>query len=127
MISDEYLEHRLEEWADWVVRIDTNCMGYPRKTLEARLRDEGGVLISGTGFYCPPGNERAEEIERFVGDLYQQNKLLAIALRVYYLDEKSTLGHKAKKAGVSLAQYKIYLNMAKMWLAGRLSGSQEFK
>ena len=120
MISDEYLDERIEEWADWVVRLDNHGLGYPHRTLEARLRDEGGVLISGTGYYCPPGNERAEEIERFIAELHKRNEELAIALRVYYLETGFTK-HKAKKIKLSVTQFKIYVRMARMWLAGKLS------
>ena len=120
-ITDEYLEDRLDEWADWSLRIEDNGLGYPRRTIEARLRDEGGVLISGTGCRPLPVHEKAEEMERFIVELYKHKDVLGKALRTQYL-EVGTVKYKAKKANTSLSQFKVYVKMAKTWLAGRLSG-----
>ncbi|MCE3238127.1 MAG: hypothetical protein K0R24_1108 [Gammaproteobacteria bacterium] len=120
IISEHYLDNRLEEWADWLIRYNHHGLGYPSKTIEARLRDEGGVLISGTGIHYPPSNERAEEMERLVVELDAHNKQLATVLRVYYLDP-GLIKHKAKKANVSFSQFKVCVKMAKTWLSGRLS------
>ena len=122
MISDEYLDRRIDEWADWVARVDTNGLGFPNKSVEQRLREQGGVLISGTGLKLPPSNERAEEMERLIGDLHQSNPDLANALRAKYLTS-GEVKQKAKRLGISAASFTVYVKMAKIWLAGRLSAN----
>ncbi len=123
-ISDTYLEERLNEWADWIVRYNAYGVGYPHKTIEARLREEGGILISGTGQFHPPTNPRAEEIERCLTVLNEQIPKLANAVRAYYL-EPGLIKHRAKKAGCSYSQFRVLVDMAKVWLKGRLSAIYE--
>ena len=123
-LSDAYLEDRLTEWADWIVRYNAYGVGYPSKTIEARLRDEGGVLISGTGQFYPPTNPRAEEIEQCIKALNEQIPKLAKAVRAYYL-EPGLIKHRARKAGCSYSQFRVLVDMAKVWLKGRLSAMYE--
>ena len=67
-------------------------------------------------------NPDAEEIEKQICILAKQTKMLADALRVYYLTV-GTMEQKAKKINTSYTQLKVHLNMAKQWLAGRLTQS----
>lgn len=57
-----YIESVLWIWADWNSR-GADALGYPRKTVEARLMAEGCVLIKGTGLRREPTNELAESVE----------------------------------------------------------------
>ena len=120
-----YLEERLTEWSDWIIRCNSYGVGYPRKTIEARLHEEGGILISGTGRYYPPTNPRAEEIEQCIKALNEEIPKLAKVIRVFYL-ETGLIKHRAKKAGCSYSQFKVLVDMAKAWLKGRLGAIQEY-
>ena len=80
----------------------------------------GGYLIKTTGPIYPPENAEAEEIEALVSEIARQTPKLAQALRAQYFD-RGTLPFKARKIGVSRTQFKVYVDMGKQWLAGRLS------
>jgi len=116
----QYVERRLEEWADWYLRYNDFGLGYPKKSLEARLMETGGYLVKTTGPVYPPENVEAEEIEGLVAEIARQTPKLAQALRAQYFD-RGTLPFKARKIGVSRTQFKVYVDMGKQWLAGRLS------
>jgi hypothetical protein len=116
----EMVEQRLEEWADWILRNNDFGLGYPKQSIEAYLMKYGNVVIQQSN---QPGcftNPRAEEMEMQISLLAKQTRILADALRINYLTI-GTLQEKAKKINKSPAQLKIYLSMAKQWLAGRFS------
>lgn len=117
---NEYVKERLYDWADWYSRGNLYGLGYPDRTIEYRLMREGGLLIRGTGKKSPPTNAAAEEIEQCVNEMGQQNALMALALRYHYFTYGS-LRKKSKSLGISHVQFKIYVDMAKQWLTGRLS------
>ena len=122
-ISARYLDGRLDEWADWSMLPYDNGLGYPKKTIEARLHEQGGVLISGTGARHEPTNERAEEIEFLLLELHKHDQRLSMSLRTYYLGD-GLIQHKAKKAGFSYSQFKVFVDMGRAWMAGRLSAKR---
>ena len=82
--------------------------------------ETGGYLVKTTGPVYPAENVEAEEIEGLVAEIARQTPKLAQALRAQYFD-KGTLPFKARKIGVSRTQFKVYVDMGKQWLAGRLS------
>ena len=116
----DYVEQRLIEWADWYLRRDDHGLGYPKKSIEAQLMELGGFIIKTTGCYYPPSHASAEEIELHLLALAKQNRQLADTLRGAYL-LVGTSRQKAKRLQLSYTQFKVYLAMAKQWLAGRLS------
>jgi hypothetical protein len=119
---NNYVECRLEEWADWYLRHGDLGLGYPKRTLEGRLMDEGGVLIKAT---LPPDlqcNAEAEEIEHFVVELRHQDARLATVLKEQYFGFGNAMS-KAKRLKLSYANFRVQLDMAKHWMAGRLSAS----
>lgn len=120
MDMTDYIESRLIEWAEWYLRDDDHGLGFPKKSIEAHLMELGGLLIKTTGYYYPPSHANAEEIEAYIRELAQQNRMLAETLRSAYL-WIGTGKQKAKRMRVSYTQFKVYLGMAKQWLAGRLS------
>lgn len=116
----DYVHYRLDQWADWYLRGNQYGLGYPKKNIMARLIDEGGILIKGTSHHSPSTNVQAEEIEMIVKSLAKQSQKLAEALRVQYF-EQGTVPFKAKRMGLSYTQFKVHVDMAKQWVAGRLS------
>ena len=64
-----------------------------------------------------PYDEDAEEIEQCVKKMAQQKPKTAEALRIQYL-YRGTLHQKAKKINMSDTQFKVYVQMAKQWIAG---------
>lgn len=119
---DEYLDHRLEEWADWFIHGNTFGIGYPHESAITMI-EKGITVKKKKVFKLPilPTNESAEEMEKFVVEMSYQNRRIADVLRKYYFGREPTTPLKAKAFGVSGAQFHILLSMARQWLAGRLS------
>jgi len=122
--ASKYLEKRLNEWAEWSLH-DSTALGYPRKNILAAFRENGGVIIKSRRTQTVPDNATAEEMERFIVELAQQNKQIAKALKTYYL-EPGTGKQKARRLGISYAYFRTRVSMARLWLCGRLS-SAKFK
>lgn len=116
----DYVEHRLEEWAHWYSRGCYMGLGYPNKSTVAALQEYQGMVIKTQGIKSMPINEQAEEIEDLMKELTLQNKRLTDVLRQNYLGV-GTAADKAKQVGLSYAHFKVQLDMAKQWLAGRLT------
>ena len=115
-----YVEQRLAQWADWYCRCEDHSLGYRRQSIEARLMEEGGMLISAHGRPPLPIHDAAEEIETSINLLAKQNSNLAKALRYKYV-ERGSLRQKAIELGISHTQFKVYVDMAVQWLAGMLT------
>jgi len=118
--NSQYVERRLQTWADWYSHGCGFGLGYPSKNLMANLQEMGGLLIKSSGETSLPVNTCAEEIEKLVIELAQCYRCLADALREYYLGE-GTMTQKAKRLNMSRSQFKICVDKAKMWISGRLS------
>lgn len=121
---DEYVKERLIEWAEWYKQGGYAALGYPRRNILARLREEGGLLISGTGNKIPPSNLAVEEVEGLVKKLAEQQPKRAEVLRIYYFYQYD---HevKAKKCGYSKTQYYFNLKMAHEWIKGYFSANKK--
>lgn len=123
----KYVEQRLDDWAAWFSSGNSYGLGYPRRTIEHVLMTEG--IVSKTTKPQPlPCNEEAEEIEALVVEMEKQNNKMAYILRHHYF-EPGALRAKAhsyskQHAEVSYRKFKEYVDMAKQWLAGRLSASR---
>jgi hypothetical protein len=117
---DEYVEKRLQDWADWASRRDGHNIGYRKYNILYRIMKEGHQLINSTGEYYPPYYQAAEEIESLVKDLAEHNRKHATALREQYLS-RGLQRSKAKKLGISESQFKVHVDLARAWLRGRLS------
>ena len=118
---DKYIERRLQTWADWFMR-DLHGLGYSRES--SIMMFQKGIKFGKDKAYnllVLQTNESAEEIEKLVVEMSGQNLKMADALRKYYLGREPILRLKAKALGISEAQFKILLGMARQWLAGRLS------
>ena len=118
----KYVENRLLEWADWIKKGNGFGLGFPSKTPEQKLRESGGVWVKVIGrksFIPHPG---AEEIERFLAELAEIKRFLALIVRTHYLD-LGTIVQKTKRLRVSYSQYRFQLENAKHWLLGRLENA----
>jgi hypothetical protein len=117
---DDILEERLEEWAEWIRTGNFIGIGYPRQSTLERIRT--GEIIDHSQAYQPQiqTNENAEEMEKYICGMAEYKPVMAQALRMYYMD-KLSLRNNAKKLGVSYNQFKLYIQMGKHWLLGRLN------
>ena len=118
-IASKYTERRLQQWAEWYGRCNFG-LGYPPRSVEGRLRDEGGVLSKGYGLKLPPSNPDAEEVEAILVELNSRSTQQANAVKFDYLLE-GPLTVKAKKMGISRSQYIIYRDLGLTWIDGRLT------
>jgi hypothetical protein len=116
----QIVEDRLNEWAEWASHGNWFGIGYSPCSILYRLMTEG-ILIKSTAPLIHPTNEEAEEMEALIRDLWNQNKDLADALRIHYLFQGS-LRYKANKFSINRDRLTYHLDMARQWLAGRLSG-----
>lgn len=116
----DHVEARLIGWGIWSRRNLDGAAGYPRRTVEARLRDEGGVLISGTGTRIPPVDSDAEQIERIVIRLGDHRPEWRYMLVARYCQD-APRDYIARKLGVSES---LLVNkwepQAQAWIAGAL-------
>lgn len=114
-----YVEKRLEHWARWFTSSHHYGLGFHSETIEYILMTVG-ALIKSTGVKPLPVDEDAEEIEALVREMAEHNSKMATALRIHYFDRKKSRD-RADSLQISASQFKICVNMAKQWLAGRLS------
>lgn len=118
----QYVEERLQQWAEWYSRGNLFGLGYPPCSLEYRLMTEG-VVVKSTGPRPIACNEEAEEIERFVREIAKQNNKIALALRCQYfgyMGRRKSREH-AELLRMSYARFRVYVAMGRQWVAGRLS------
>jgi hypothetical protein len=115
----EYVESRLQEWAEWFSHDNWYGLGYPRRNILHRLMTEGLVGMSIYSNYLP-NNKNAEEIEALISEMSKQNKNMAYALRIHYLTSGS-MRYKANEFHIPRPLLTRYVDMAKQWIAGRLS------
>lgn len=119
---DSYVEQRLEQWAEWYMSGNHCGLGYPPRNILQRLREEGGILINGTGMKSFPVNSDAEEIEGLVVRLGILYKPYAEALHIRYFNKLTQIS-QAKCRGYTERKYQLYLRYAHMWMKGYLSAS----
>lgn len=117
-----YINKRLSHWANWFVHHGDFGLGFPHKSLEGRLIDNGGILTHSTIRYIP-SNGMAEETENLIKELAEQNTKLADALREYYFGTGNMV-YKARRIGMSPSHFKVHVDTAKYWLIGRLSSQK---
>lgn len=124
-MSDEfmtYVETRLLQWADWCGSGNWYGLGYPSTSIVYRIMTEG-VIINSTAPKHIPDNKEAEEIEALIVELGKHSEQLAIALRINYITGGS-MRYKAKKFAIHREKLTHQVNMARQWMAGRLSACQ---
>lgn len=92
----QYVEERLNQWADWYSRGNYYGLGYPSCSIEYRLMTEGYVARNNHGQRSIPVNEEAEEVEKLIREMAKQNSNMALALRCHYFT-RGGFRTKAKK------------------------------
>jgi hypothetical protein len=115
----QYLEKRLNQWAEWTLLYNDFGLGYPKKSMEAKLADTGGIWGRMGIRRGIPSNPNAEAMERCILELDKNYPRLAIIIRIQYL-AKGTPNEKAKELNLSHTRYYSYLNSAKYWIDGYL-------
>jgi len=122
---DQYVEARLVEWGEWYRKGNDSGIGFPHRNILTRLREEGGILISGTGARSLPENPAAEEIEKLVGVLSTLHADRAIALRInYFYTYPPEI--KAKWCKWSKQRFQRNLKYAREWIKGYLSARKKY-
>ena len=119
-IVDAYLEARLQEWAEWLRTGNFLNIGYQRQSSIAMFSEGKSINQSGKLKTTVDVNVEAEEIEKMITEMARYKPIMADCLRYHYLNQQS-LRNSAKKLGVSHTQYKLYVQMAKQWLVGRVT------
>ncbi|MFT3741105.1 MAG: hypothetical protein QM752_00205 [Gammaproteobacteria bacterium] len=115
-----YVRERLEQWADWYIRGNDFGLGYPKCSIEYRMRTEGRMQKR-RGVKPLPSNEAAEEVENLIKEMAEHhNRLMADAIRCQYL-VTGTLRTRANRLNVSHSGFKSLVDMGEQWLTGRLS------
>lgn len=116
---EKYVEHRLEEWAEWFNRKVNDGIGFPPHSVEYRLMTE--AIIEKTHGPKPlECHTDAEEMESLVKVLSEHNPKTALALRIHYFGRRKSRD-RSEELKVSATRFRIYVDMARQWLAGRLS------
>lgn len=115
----QYLEKRLNQWAEWTLLYNDFGLGYPKKSIEAKLADTSGIwgrMRTRRGIHSNPN---AEAMEHLIQELGKNYPYLAIIIHIQYLG-KGTPNEKAKILKLSHTRYYSYLTSAKYWLDGYL-------
>lgn len=115
----QYIDYRLKEWANWFGRGNFYGIGYPPYSTEYKLM-MGIISEKQHGVRVMPCNEDAEEMEKLIYEMSKQNNKMAIALRIHYLD-RDKLQMQKREIGIGETKFRVYIQMARQWLAGRLS------
>ena len=116
-----YIEQRLKAWANYYLRYGDYGLGFPKKSLVATIMEGTGYTPGqGRAPQSIPENEAAEQMECLVNELALQNAKLATALRAYYFGVGS-VKQRAQSIHVSYAHFRVQLDMAIQWLAGRMT------
>jgi hypothetical protein len=120
--QDRYVKQRLEEWAKWFGRKNANVLGYPGCSMEYHLMTSG-IVTKSTAPKAIPTHEAAEEIEALINEMHQQNKMMALALRIHYVKARKSRD-RSEELKISATRFRVYVSMAQQWLAGRLSAGR---
>jgi hypothetical protein len=118
---NEYIEYRLQEWANWFSKGNYYGIGFNSSTIEYRLMTEG-IITNQPGYKAIHCNEEAEEIENLVNEMGQQYIKQKYALRIYYFGRTDS---ETSHFTMGKSQLQAYVNMAKQWFAGRLSAKMK--
>jgi hypothetical protein len=127
IITDEYIKERLREWGEWFSRDITNNIGFPRRNILARLRDEGGQIIRATGQKPLPTHTKAEEMESILMVLNKNQPVLAYILMITYLYPDKCIWMVEEELGCKKSHYYMQLNLAFAWVKGYLIAKMQRK
>lgn len=119
---NKYLEYRLQEWADWFLRMSSNGLSYPSES-SIMMFLSGRSINRQDNFILPalPTHESAEEIEEHIKTMAQQTPKMADIIRIHYLSNEKNISRKARSIKISKTQYQFYLAMARQWLIAKIT------
>ncbi len=123
MNIEQYVESRLKRWAKWFSSKDNHGLNYQSKSLIYRMAHEAYVSIKNNTSSPLPVNILAEEIESIINEMFHENltfQRCAIALREEYLNKKKYQRERATAVGMSVTQFKMHVDKARVYIAGVL-------
>ena len=90
-----------------------------------------GAIISSTAPRSFVQNPEAEEVERYLNEMFQQERGMAVVLRLKYLfpnDSFRVLAAKLNDLGVNISHGSVQTLLARAhnWLEGRMTGKQRY-
>lgn len=120
----DYVEQRLEHWAKWFSMYNDpdSGLGFRSYTREYVLMTLG-TLVQTSKIKPLPYNEEAEEIEDIVSHRAKYDEKIAKMLCAQYIG-KGAASERAKMLGISYSRFRPYVDMARYWVAARLSASK---
>ena len=121
-----YINSRLDEWAEWSQQGSNLGVGYPPCAIEYRMMTEGHVTRGYSGLTPLPTHPAAEEMEQLICEMAAQNHKMAQVITFYHLHPGGIRDH-ARQLNMSHAYFETHLNTARWWLAGRLSTREHIK
>ncbi len=126
-VTDAYVEARLSEWGEWFSKDVHINIGFPSKNILARMREEGGQLISAAGPKPLMTHTKAEEMEAILMSLNAHQPVLAHVLMITYLYPESPLLVAEQKFGYKKSNYYKQFNIGFAWVKGYLIAKMGIK
>lgn len=121
MVIDREHELLLEKWGRWMRRSRDN-IGYPRRSVEGRLKDDGGWLPHGTSSMVPEAMYMPAEVEMVEKAVLTIQKLTrgtqyVNVIKQEYIYSYSSQRANADKQKMTLRRYKECLERAREMVA----------
>jgi hypothetical protein len=114
-----WVNKRLDTWAAWALKCDLAGLGYPKQSIEGRLMQYGHYWPSSGHCSEVPVDPIAEEVDLYIRELARFEQKLAAALRLFYLGSGTNV-EKSALLCCSYTQFKVHVDHARYWLAGRM-------
>lgn len=114
----EQVHHALRVWAENKRAKPWSILGYPRQSVESRLREQGGVLIAGKGLRLDQSDDTAEAVEQV---LEQMTDVQRRAVEYRWLWRMKN-ARAAQELRMNVHLYQRTLDRAYEFLAGGLKG-----
>lgn len=130
MSIEEYVQSRLKRWARWFTSKDDPKLDYNEKSLIYRMIHEAYVSLKDNSSRQLPSNLLAEEIESIIHEMFHESltfQRCAIALREEYLSKKKYQSDRAMAVGMSVTQFKMHVDRARVYIAGVLRERYRFQ
>src|SRR5690242_7072537 len=102
---------------------DNPGVDFKGKSLIYRMMHEAYVALKDSSPSPLPSNLLAEEIESIICEMFHESltfQRCAIALREEYLSKKKYQSDRAMAVGMSLTQFKMHVDRARVYIAGVL-------
>lgn len=118
---ESHLEKCLQEWARWYTQQKDKNIAFHHFSNESTLEGSFSFFrAKNSNHQGLPCSNIVDETEKLIVELSHYQTLLADVLRANYI-QTGTQQSKAKKLGISLAQFKFCIKLAKAWLCGHYS------